>query len=123
MKTVASKVFVSMTCFVIIALIAGCEEENMSASKKERLIAAEKMALQKELHDCNNNVTTLKQEIQKQKDLLVACEQQKQDLEKTSKEKVEASFRLIFETLGKENKELKDENTALKARLEELEKN
>jgi hypothetical protein len=92
----------------------------MSSPRKERLIAAEKMALEKELQDCTGKVTSLEGEIEKQKGLRANCEEEKDQLKKTSDEQVEAKFRLLFETLGKDSKRLKDENAALKAQIEEL---
>jgi len=122
MRTVIRKAFFSVICFAIFGLIAGCEEETMSSPRKERLIAAEKMALEKELRDCTAKAANLEQEIEKQKGLVVACEEEKDQLKKSSDEQVEAKFRLLFETLGKESKRLKDENAALKAQIEALQK-
>ena len=101
---------------------AGCEEETMSTSKKDRLISAENIQLRDKLEQ-------LEKQLEKQKELLGQCQQEKQtlqeqvkDYEGKSKQKVETMMSLILQSVGKETEKLRQENERLKVQIEELKK-
>ncbi len=112
MKGPAQRVFVLAVCIVVIMLIAGCEEGNLSNAKKSGLIADENMQLKKDLEQCNR-------EIEKQKELLAKCLQQKESSQEQMQKIIED---LSGDTLSdfEEIMKLREENEKLKAQIEQL---
>ena len=98
----------------VVMLIAGCEEQSLSNTKKSKLIAAENIQLKKELEKRDR-------EIEEQKKLVDKCLREKKGQEDKTQEKVEELMGLIFESFGEENKELRKENENLKAQVQQLE--
>ena len=86
---------------VVIMLTAGCEKENP--------LANENMQLKEQLEQRNK-------EIEKQKELLVKCQQGRKDLE----ERIEEDIKGLLEATRRENK-LGEENAKLKSQIEQLE--
>jgi len=90
---------------VVIMLTAGCEKENP--------LANENMQLKEQLEQRDK-------EIEKQKELLVKCQQGRKDLE----ERIEKNIRGLTENALKnfeENIQLGEENDELKTQIEQLE--
>ena len=109
MEKYFQKMFVPVTALILIAMIGGCKEQNLSGTKKTRLIAAENIQLRKDLAQRDK-------EIEEQKELLAKCKQEKKqgqkafiDLSTTASQ----NFEKIAE-LGKENKNLKEQIENLK---------
>ena len=110
MKRPVQKAIVLAVGIVVIMLIAGCEEESQSNTKKSRLIAAENIQLKKE--------------IEKQKELLEKCLQEKKTPEEMSPEGTQDLTQFLFEEnikLHEENEKLKAEIVQLEVRIKQLE--
>ena len=101
---------------LVIMLIAGCEEEQrISSTKRSRLIAQENMQLKKDLDNRNRK-------IEKQKELLDECMQEKKVLQKESKRNIQEQVKGVFDAVFEENIKLREENKKLKAQIEKLKK-
>ena len=116
MKKNAQKIVV-LLCVVSFAvtLITGCEEQNLTDTRKTRLIATESTRLKKELEQCN-------QTIQQQQQALEECQKEKTFWEKHSQKGSQNLMDLSYQHFAKENVELYQENKDLKAQIEELKK-
>jgi len=109
MRKPVQKAIVLAVGIVVIMLIAGCEEESQSNTKKSRLIAAENIRLKKE--------------IEKQKELLEKCLQEKKAPEEMSPEGAQDLTQFLLEEsvkLNEENEKLKAEIVQLEARIKQL---
>ena len=117
----------------VIMLIAGCEEQNLSNTKKHRLIAAENIRLKKELEQYGEKIGKQKKlhdveikkqknlhdrEIKKQKELLAKCLQEKRALREKPQEEDDGLTKFLLE----ENIKLREENEKLKAQVQQLER-
>ncbi|MBA7631984.1 hypothetical protein ES703_39524 [subsurface metagenome] len=139
MKRQAQKAFVlAVGIVVVIALIAGCDEEQnlsstKSAVKKHRLIAAENMRLTKELEQRDKEIKRQKElhnkKIKQQQKLLEKCLKEKNAWKKSAQgniqeqvDKVLAGVMENYAKLREENKNLKVQIEKLKTELEELKK-
>ena len=112
---------------VAIILIGGCAGQNEPPSvKKSRAIAAENIVLRKELDRRNKELELFKEqyakEVSEQKKILQACLQEKEDLKQKSRQNVRDQVKGVLDTVLQENKKLRNENTRLKAQIEELQK-
>jgi len=130
MKVPAKKTFVSVIIFAVI-LTTGCGQQSTgslmkepSSVKKARATAAENIELKKQLEQLSKELETLKEhhnrEINEQKDLLDICLQEKEALKKKSRQNIRDQVKGVFDTILEENKKLREENTRLKAQIEEL---
>jgi septal ring factor EnvC (AmiA/AmiB activator) len=116
MKRLGQKAVISVVVIVfVIALIAGCSEQELPGVKKSRLIATENRQLKKEL-DLRS------EEIESQRGLLEKCLEEKKTLQEKAQKDTEELVTLVLESFDEENKKLKEENKNLKAQIEELEK-
>ena len=113
MKKSTQTALISAVAIVAIMLIAGCAEQDLSSTKKTRLIASDNIQLKKQLQQCNK-------EIEKQKKLLDECLQAKKVLQQDSQKDIGNLVANIFEGVAKENTNLRDENEKLKAQIEKL---
>ena len=116
-----------------VMLIAGCSPQSTGllteeppSVKKCRTIAAENIELKKQLAQSSKEFETLKKhhyiEINKQKELLEICMQEKEALKKKSRQNIRSQVKGVFETILEENQKLREENAKLKAQIEELQK-
>jgi len=103
-------------------MIAGCEEENLLAIRKSRIIAIENKQLKEQLEQ-------LDKEIKKQKELLTNCLQEKKALEekplKDSKARMEHLLKAVVgrnKQLNAKNKNLKTQISLLESQIEQLKK-
>ena len=87
-----------LSAIAAVMLVTGCEKENLSNTKKYRLMAAENIQLKKEL------------------------EEQKKLLEQQSPKSIEDIVNAAFKDIAEEHEQLVKENTELKAQLEQLKK-
>ena len=113
MKKSTQTALILAVSIVAIMLTTGCAEQNLSSTKKTRLIASDNIQLKKQLQQCNK-------EIEKQKKLLDECLQAKKSLQQDSQKDIENLVANIFEGVAKENTNLRDENEKLKAQIEKL---
>ena len=101
-----------LVCFMLsfLVLASGCEEATkveFAEARRARLVGEENIAL--------------KQEVQKQKDLVVKCEAEKVKIIEDSRGGMQIIMTLLSETSTK-TENLQKENNELKARITELTK-
>ncbi len=114
MKGIARKEVVLVVGIVfVIMLIAGCEEQNVSNTRKSRLIATENSQLKKRLEQRDG-------EIEKQKGLLDKCLQEKKVLEQKTSQDFKGQVEGILVILMEENVKLRQEIDRFKKEIEEL---
>lgn len=112
MKESARKTIISGFCFVfIVMLAAGCEEQSAS-NKKSRLIAAESAGLKEQIKQ-------QQKEIERQKELLARCQQEKEEIKQRYREELGKLSMSVAEDF-QEKIRLTEENKTLKAQIEEL---
>jgi len=126
MKRPASKAFV-LVVVVAVMLIGGCGGQNEPPGvKKSKAIAAENIALKKQLAQSSKEIEKLKvqhgRELDEQKKLLQTCQQEKEVLNEKSRQNIRSQVKGVLDTVLEENEKLRDENTRLKAQIEELQK-
>ncbi|MHC4395972.1 MAG: hypothetical protein ACYS1A_10000 [Planctomycetota bacterium] len=112
-KSVQTALILAIGIVFVVMLIAGCEEQSLSNTKKSRLIANENRQLKQQL-------ARRDREIEKQKGLLAKCLVEKKNLLGLSDEKIENMMGGAFGNISKQNVELQQENKKLKAQIEEL---
>ncbi len=115
MKRSAQKVFVLAIGVIMFMLIAGCEEQNISNTKKGRLVAVENIRLKKELEQRDK-------EIEKQEKLLEKCLQEKILLEEKVRKGIRDQVNDILGVVIEESAKLRQENKKLKTQIEQLKK-
>ena len=124
MKKPAREAFV-LVVIVAVMLIGGCGGQNDPPDvKKSKAIAAENIALKKQLAQSSKEIEKLKvqhgRELDEQKKLLQTCRQEKEVLKNKSQQNIRSQVKGVLDTVLEENKKLRDENTRLKAQIEEL---
>jgi len=102
-------------CMAAAASIAGCEEANLTNTKKNRLIASENIQLKKQLARCS-------EELAEQKQLAEECLREKKDFQKRANERSEEMLKILLENVNEETARLRQENEQLKSKVEGLEK-
>ncbi|OHB61303.1 MAG: hypothetical protein A2168_02735 [Planctomycetes bacterium RBG_13_50_24] len=125
MKRPDFKAFV-LTLIFAVMLAAGCGTQEPLSVKKCRVIAAENTELRKKLERRDKELEIFKEdyskEIKAQKNMLQTCLQEKEELKNKSRQNVRDQVKGVLDTVVVENKKLRDENTRLKAQIEELQK-
>jgi hypothetical protein len=115
-----------LLCSCALMLIAGCGPQHPPNAKKARAIAAENIELRKELDLRNKEIETLtarhSKELAEQEKLLAECLQEKESLKEKSRQNIRNQVKGVLDTVLEENKKLREENTRLKAQIEELQK-
>ena len=107
-------VILAVVVFAVIALVTGCEEQNLSDTRKSRLVAAENTQLKKDLDQRD-------EEIEKQKKLLAECIKEKEALDAELQKDLEAMAESVIKDFEEVIK-FKEENDKLQAQVEELQK-
>ena len=99
---------------ITLALIisAGCEQSNQLQIKQARLTVQENIELKQQIE-------SLKEEIQKQKDLLVKSEKEKAEIIEQTGDSTLKIMKILAET-GKENEQLSEQIAQLKNKIKEL---
>jgi hypothetical protein len=109
-----------------IVLTAGCGPQQPPNVKKARAIAAENIELRKELERRDNQLKTLKEqygeELEAQKKRLKTCLQEKEELKEKSRQNIRDQVKGVLDPVLEDNRKLREENTRLKAQIEELQK-
>ena len=121
---------------LIVMMVAGCEEQNLSAAKKGRLAAYENKHLKEQLAQqekkseeqkaqqekkFEEQLAQQEKKIKEQNKLLSECQQRKEILEKRFEAEVDARISETVGFFGYVNEQLKQENDQLNARKMELE--
>lgn len=109
---------------IVIMLNAGCEKEQVSTSRKARLIAVENTELKKQLQQRDIEIEELKEkyegELKDQKELLEQAEQDKKVLDEQLSGKFQGQIDEMMAEISKGSSVLVDENENLKQQIEEL---
>ena len=114
-KSIQTTLVLTIGIVFVIMLLAGCQEQGLSNTKKSRLIANENRQLKQQL-------ARRDREIEKQKELVAKCLEEKKKLESLSQGQIENLMGGAFENISRESAELIEENEKLKAQIEELKK-
>jgi gas vesicle protein len=112
-KAVRKEFVLAVAGCLVAVLIAGCEEQDLSTTKKSRLLTYENRKLKEQL-------AQQERKIEEQSRLLEKCQQEKDVLEKRFKEEVNASMGKMMEIFTQADEELRQEKKQLEARVEEL---
>ena len=125
MKGPTRKAFILTVGFVVM-VIAGCGQQEPPSVKQSRAIAAENMDLRKQLERKNQEIERLKEqhekETKKQAKLLEACQQDKEGWKKKAQQNIRNQVAPVLDAVVDETAKLREENTRLKARIEQLQK-
>ena len=100
---------------LVIMSTIGCEEQNLSNTKKSRLIATENIQLKEQL-------TTRDMEIEHQKKLLGKCLQEKTALQQKTQKELEAKVNDVLVDVIEENAKLRQKIMDLKSQTKESKK-
>ena len=115
-----------ITIAIAVMLTVGCGPQEPPSVKKSRTIAAENIELRKQLAQSSKEIEKLKEqhskEIDEQKKLLQTCLQEKEAWKNKSQQNIRNQVKGVFDTILEENKKLREENTRLKAQIDELQK-
>lgn len=112
MKKLTAKIIIlAITGFV---LVAGCEEENQTNTRKSRLVAAENLHLKKDLKRC-------REEIERQEKLVEECLQDKESMVEEMQDSLQKAAESALSDF-EEIIELRQENEQLKVEIAELKK-
>lgn len=111
---------------VFLTVLVGCQEQQQQpqeqqqeqqtmSPQKAKLVAAENIQLKKD-------IAARDADIENQKALLTKCEEEKEKLNKSLKDKSEGLMEAIMAGMDKDAKNIRVENEELKKQVEELEK-
>ena len=113
-----------LLCSCVLMLTTGCGQPESPSVKKCRVIAAENIELRKELDRRKKEIEILKEQysrkIDEQREQLRKCLQEKEELKEKSRQNVREQVSSVLDTIVEENKKLREENSRLKAQIEEL---
>jgi cell division septum initiation protein DivIVA len=125
MKGRAWKLFFLAIGFIII-LIAGCGQKEPPSVRQSRAIAAENIELRKQLKRLEEKIDKLKEqhakELKKKEKLLTQCEQDKEAWKKKAQQNIRSQVSPVLDAVMDETARLREENTRLKAQIEQLQK-
>jgi predicted nuclease with TOPRIM domain len=118
--TGTTRTILCLSVCAIVTLLAGCDEGPVASQKQERLYAAENMELKKQIASLQEK--SAKELAAKQQEL-DKCNQDKTTLnERLNENTRKAIEQSLMPTLMERVHQLTDENTHLKSRIKELEK-
>ena len=125
MKVQTQKVIILIVGFVAI-LITGCGTQEPPSVKQSRAIAAENIELRKHVERLNEEIEKLKEqhkkEIEKQEKLLAECQQEKDIWKQKAQQNIRSQVQPVLDAVMDETAKLREENTKLKAQIEQLQK-
>ncbi len=123
MKREVQKTLIPVISLVLIC-VAGCQEQEVSGTKKSRLIAAENIRLSKAIEERDRRIEKLEklqqEQIERQEELLAECVTQKETLQKQLQQNIREQVDSVLAVVMEKNAELHSENESLKAQIEEL---
>lgn len=107
-------------------LIVGCGQQEPPSVKQSRAIAAENIELRKQLGHRSQEIEKLKgqhdKEIKKLEKLLAKCQQEKETWKRKAQQNIRSQVKPVLDAVVDETAKLREENTKLKAQIEELQK-
>ena len=113
--------YLALVISIIAVAIFGCSESQTTSEKKNRLIAAENMKLQKELEQRDMKIAELEdsynEELEEQIQLLAGLQEQVKALREKSKQNIRSQVDGVVDAVIEENTELRKENEDLKNRI------
>jgi len=125
MKGPSRKVSVLAVGFVLM-LIAGCGQKEPPGVKQSRALAAENIELRKQVERLSRDIQRLKEqhdkEIEKQEKLLAQCQQDKETWKEKAQQNIRSQVKPVLDAVIDETAKLREENTKLKAQIEELQR-
>lgn len=104
--------FLALLTILAVISTGGCEDPNQTQIKQARLTVQENIELKQQIE-------SLKDEIQKQKDLFAQAEKEYAKSAEQTNQSTIKMMQILAET-GKQNDELTQEIAVLKKRIEEL---
>ncbi len=103
----------------LMIIFAGCqqtqEKQTTEISRKDRLVGNENLDLRNELKNCQK-------EIERQKELVLQCEKEKEQIDKQANESIKWLLDELPEQLLSDSTKLSEENANLLARIADLER-
>ena len=110
---------VCILAVLLIVIFAGCqqsqEKQTTGVSRKDRLVANENL-------DLKNEITRCQAEIEKQKNLVSQCENEKEEMDRQANETMKWLLDELPKDLLNDASKLSEENANLTAKIAELEK-
>ena len=123
-RTVRKEFILAVGICLIAVLIAGCEEQNLSITKKNKLIAYENKQLKEQMaqreKEFGGQIAQLEKKIEEQSRLLKECRQREKIPEGRFREELDTTVSKMMDIFGEATEQLKQKNDQLKARVEEL---
>jgi outer membrane murein-binding lipoprotein Lpp len=134
-KTVRKEFVLAVGICLIAVLIAGCEEQNLSTTRRDKLIAYENKQLkeqlaqrEKEIEEQLEQLAQQEKKVEEQSRLLEECQQKKEVLETRFKKEADDKvsrmrdlFDQLSELLGQKNDQLRAQVDELRGQVSELE--
>ncbi len=112
-KTVRKEFVLAVGSCLIAMLIAGCEEQNLSTARRDKLIAYENKQLKEQL-------AQQEKKVEEQSRLLEECQQKKEALETRFKKEVDDRVSRMQDLFGQLGERGRQKNDQLKAQVDEL---
>jgi uncharacterized protein YukE len=123
-RTVWKEFILAVGSCLIAMLIAGCEEQNLSAVKENKLIAYENKQLKEQMaqreKEFGEQTAQLEKKIEEQNKLLEECRRGEKIPEGRFREELDAKVNEMMDIFGQTNMELSQENNELRTQVEEL---
>ncbi len=115
-----------LLCSYALMFIAGCGEKEAPSVRQSRTIAAENIDLQKKLNLSKARLAENKKqydiELDRRQKLLEKCQKEREEWRVKSRQNVRDQVKGVLESVMADNTRLREENAALKAQIEELQK-
>ncbi len=115
-----TKTILCVTFCLILSVVTGCEEQGITSERQERLYSAENMELKKQITELEKQ---FQNDIKAKQGELDKCNEDKTVLQQQLQENTAKVFtESVTPGLMEQVQQLNDENSQLKMRIEELEK-
>ena len=126
-RTVRKEFVLAVGSCLIAMLIAGCEEQNLSTARRDKLIAYENKQLkeqlaqrEKKIEEQLEQLAQQEKKVEEQSRLLEECQQKKEALETRFKKEVDDRVSRMQDLFGQLGERLRQKNDQLKAQVDEL---
>ena len=121
--------FLKTTVFavgLVAILTSGCGPQEPPSVKQSRAIAAENIELRKQVERLDREIERLQEQhekdIKKQEKLLEKCQQDKEAWKRKAQQNIRSQVEPVLDAVIDETAKLREENTKLKAHIEQLQK-
>ncbi len=113
-----------LTIGIVVVFVAGCAEQEPPTFRESRAIAAENIALNKEVDRLNNQIDELKkqheQEMKQQKEALAGMTEEKEAWRMKAQKNIREQVKGVLDAVLESNDKLREENKQLKAQVEKF---